>query len=249
MNIIKMDYSKMKVSELKSLCKERKIKGFSGKTKPELIELLSLPVQPSKNKKTAKPPQVLVDNYTPDVLQGLYQRYKDSYEYIAKLKDEKNLPIRQQNPPEDITENIVKFIIQNYEGDTSCKWAKAIGKNGDLYSDKYNHEYPIEVKAFTSNGPSQFGPRKKFGVLYFLDMRNWLNNVLVLWRVNLTNDSPEMKNIKMNKKQTLGQQCDEGRRPHICWDSLYPQIVNKSVKIFEGAFDNIFIRQVEEPGV
>jgi len=55
MNIITMDYSKMKVSELKSLCKERNIKGFSGKTKPELIELLSLPIQPSKkNKKNSK---------------------------------------------------------------------------------------------------------------------------------------------------------------------------------------------------
>ena len=242
-----MNYDKMKVDELKCLCKERGIKGYSGKSKAELINLVSSVVQASSSGKTTK--VSLVDNYTPDVLQSLYQRYKDNYQYTANLKKEKGLPIRQQNPPEDITENIVKFIIQNYEGDLSCKWAKAIGKNGDLYSDKYNHEYPIEVKAFTSNGPSQFGPRKKFGVLYFLDMRNWLDNKLVLWRVNLTNDSQEMKNIKMNKKQTLGEQCDEGRRPHICWDSLYPQIMDKSVKIYEGAFDDIFRRQEVELGV
>jgi hypothetical protein len=241
-----MNYDKMKVDELKCLCKERGIKGFSGKSKAELINLVSSD-EPASSGKTTK--DLLVDNYTPDVLHSLYQRYKDNYQYTANLKKEKGLPIRQQNPPEDITENIVKFIIQNYEGDLSCKWAKAIGKNGDLYSDKYNHEYPIEVKAFTSNGPSQFGPRKKFGVLYFLDMRNWLDNKLVLWRVNLTNDSQEMKNIKMNKKQTLGEQCDEGRRPHICWDSLYPQIMDKSVKIYEGTFDDIFRRQEVELGV
>ncbi len=239
-----MNYDKMKVDELKRLCKERGFKGFSRKSKPELINLVSSIVQASTQCKTSK--ELFDDNYTSDVLYSLYQRYKDNYQYISNLKKEKGLPIRQQNPPEDITENIVKFIIQNYEGDLSCKWAKAIGKNGDLYSDKYNHEYPIEVKAFTSNGPSQFGPRKKFGVLYFLDMRNWLDDKLVLWRVNLTNDSQEMKNIKMNKKQTLGEQCDEGRRPHICWDSLYPQIMEKSVKIYEGTFDNIFKRQEVE---
>ena len=35
-----MDYSKMKVKELKKLCKERKIKGYSKLKKKELIKLL-----------------------------------------------------------------------------------------------------------------------------------------------------------------------------------------------------------------
>jgi hypothetical protein len=37
-----MDYSKMKVKELKKLCKERKIKGYSKLKKKELISLLNV---------------------------------------------------------------------------------------------------------------------------------------------------------------------------------------------------------------
>ena len=40
LSINKMDYAKMKVKELKKLCKERKIKGYSKLKKKELIKLL-----------------------------------------------------------------------------------------------------------------------------------------------------------------------------------------------------------------
>ena len=38
-----MDYSKKSVVELKALCKERNIKGISGKIKKELIDMLQTP--------------------------------------------------------------------------------------------------------------------------------------------------------------------------------------------------------------
>jgi len=44
-----VDYSKMKCAELKKLCKERKIKGFSKLKKAELIEKLKSPVSESIN--------------------------------------------------------------------------------------------------------------------------------------------------------------------------------------------------------
>tara|TARA_R110000772_G_scaffold216349_3_gene326869 strand:+ start:1515 stop:1733 length:219 start_codon:yes stop_codon:yes gene_type:complete len=37
----KMNYSKMKVKELKKLCKEQKIKGYSKMKKKELVEVLT----------------------------------------------------------------------------------------------------------------------------------------------------------------------------------------------------------------
>jgi hypothetical protein len=77
-------------------------------------------------------------------------------------------------------------------------------------------------------------------VLYFLDLRKWLNNEIVLWKVNLNYLSDEFKNINVNKKQTLGNQLIEGRRPHISWDNIYPQISNLYEKIYEGTFENIF---------
>jgi len=87
MNII-MDYDKMKIDELKSLCKNNNIRGYSGKSKEKIIELLRSPIQTE----TSITKSNMVDNYTPDVLQGLYQRYKDNYEYISKLKVEKIFP-------------------------------------------------------------------------------------------------------------------------------------------------------------
>ncbi len=183
----------------------------------------------------------LIDKYTADILQQRYQDYKNSAETTLKIIKETGLPIRNQNPPEDVTENIVKFIIRNYENDMSVKWAKAIDLTGDLYSDNYVHEYPIEVKSLTSDGPSSFGPKKKFGIIYFLDMREWLNNIFTLWKVNVSSNSTEWKQIKMNKTQTHADQCDEGRRPHISWDNIHSQIGEKCVKVYEGTFENIFI--------
>ena len=185
---------------------------------------------------------ILNDNYDKEILINRYNIYKNIYISDEELI-KKGLPIRHQNPPEDITENITKFIIRKYENDKSCVWCKGINKKygliGDLYSNNYK-DLSIEVKSFTSNGPSQFGPKKKFGVLYFLDLRKWLNNKIILYKVKLNYLSDNFKNIKVNKKQTLGDQLNEGRRPHISWNKIYPQINEFCEKIYEGEFENIF---------
>jgi hypothetical protein len=197
--------------------------------------------------------QVLEDDkYTPDVLRIRYNMFLENYVKTAEIIKTTGLPIRHQNPPEDVTENIAKFIIHNYDDDPSCKWAKSMkckGKgiknknknlNGDLYSNKYSIDSPPEVKAFISDGPSSFGPKKKFGVIYFLDMRQWLNDTFILWKVNVFNESPEWKNIKMNKTQTHEEQCEEGRRPHISWDNIHSQLLDKCLKVYDGSFEGIF---------
>lgn len=187
--------------------------------------------------------EILNDIYDENTLKSRFINFKNMY--IADEQLIKNgLPIRHQNTPEDITENITKFIIRNYEKDTSCVWCKGVDKKygltGDLYSNKYEKTAPIEVKSFTSNGPSQFGPDKKFGVLYFLDLRKWLNDTIILWKVNLNYLSDEFKSIKVNKTQTMGEQLLEGRRPHISWQSIQPQIPEFCEKIYEGTFEGIF---------
>ena len=183
------------------------------------------------------------DKYTEEILIKRYNNFKNMYISDQELINE-GLPIRHQNTPEDITENIAKFIIRKYENDKSCVWCKGIDKKygltGDLYSSKYDKKEPIEVKSFTSSGPSQFGPDKKFSVLYFLDLRKWLNNEIILWKINLNYLSLEFKNIKINKKQTMEEQFLEGRRPHISWDNIYPQITKFCEKIYQGTFEDIF---------
>ena len=184
----------------------------------------------------------LVDVYTKDILRIRWDHFRQTHDMITHLTKDTRLNIRRPNPPEDMTENMAKFIIQNKDNDPSCRWAKSIGTSGDLYSAKYTTDYPPEVKAFTSEGPCQFGPTKKFGVLYFLDLRTWTKDRVVLWRTNLRSDSAEIKKLRMTKTQTLEQQCIQGIRPRISWRKLYPQIAPHCVKVYEGTFDDIFIR-------
>jgi hypothetical protein len=185
------------------------------------------------------------DIYTEEILKMRYISYLKIYIEVINLK-KKGLNIRHTNPPEDITENITKFIIRNYDNDQDIIWCKAVNKKyklkGDLYSPKYNKNYPPEIKSFTSNGPSQFSPSNKFSVLYFLDLRNWTKNKIILWHINLSSDSNEFKNIKVNKTQTVEDQKKQGRGPRISWNLLYPQISNFCEKIYDDNFDNIFIK-------
>lgn len=187
------------------------------------------------------------DKYIADVLRqrvfafiSYVRSYMDLPPHIRKL-------IRGINIPEDISENIVKFIIRNFGGDIECLWCKSVGMSGDLFSKK---DGIIEVKAFSSNGPSSFGPRKKFNVIYFLDMRSWIqDDVITLWKVNLSNESPQWKTLKMNKKEDNATQSDRGVRPHIAWDKIYPQISEHCTKVYEGTFEGIFTPVVEAPVV
>ena len=187
--------------------------------------------------------EILNDKYDKEILIKRFEFFKNMYISNKELI-KSGLPLRNQNTPEDITENITKFIIRKYENDNSCVWCKGLDKKlgitGDLYSNKYDKNTPIEVKSFTSNGPSQFGPDKKFGVLYFLDLRNMLNNEFILYKINLNYLSSEFQNIKVNKRQTMQEQMNEGRRPHISWDNIFPQISGFYEKIYSGSFENIF---------
>lgn len=185
------------------------------------------------------------DKYTADILRKRFSQYKDNTNVLLEITRETGLPIRNENPPEDITENIVKFILKNKCGDTSCVWAKSVGRPGDLYS---NIEHIQEVKAFTSDGPCSFGPKKVFNVIYFLDLREWLEDKFVLWRVTLSNESTEWKKLKMNSTQTFEDHCNLGRRPHIGFDKIYEQLKDLRTssglpvcsKIYEGSFQDIF---------
>lgn len=178
----------------------------------------------------------LNDKYTKEILTKRYNMIKNMY-----IEEEKNikqgLNIRHQNIPEDITENIVKFIIRKFE-DKNCIWCKSTVNSGDLYLPISNTK--IEVKSFTSNGPTQFGPKTEFDKLYFLDMRNWINDELILWKVNIDSKSDEFKNIKVNKNETIGSQFSLGRRPRNNWNNIYPQIQKYTEQIYKGKFEDIF---------
>ena len=165
-------------------------------------------------------------------------RYIETYKDLIYIIKNTGIKIRHENPPEDVTENIVKFIIRNHGDDKSCVWCKSIKKSGDIWSEKYKCP---EIKSFTSEGPSSFGPTKEFDVIYFLDIRGLLKDKIILWRVNLTNESTEWKNVKVNDNETFEDHCKSKRRPRITWSKLYLQISKHCDKIFEGKFEDIFV--------
>ena len=68
--------------------------------------------------------EIYDDKYPSELLVKRYTNYKQQYIELNLLNETYGLSIRQQNPPEDITENIVKFIIRKYENDNTCVWCK-----------------------------------------------------------------------------------------------------------------------------
>ena len=146
--------------------------------------------------------------------------------------------IRLPSIPEDISENIVKYIIQNKLNDKTSSWDC---KRGDLES---KNEGKQECKCFTSTGPLSFTPSSEWDVIYFLDAQKWLSDSFVLYRIPLKRTSTEWQKIKVNKKQTFEDQCKQGRRPRMNWKILEPQVASHCTKVYEGTFEDIFTQSV-----
>jgi hypothetical protein len=140
-----------------------------------------------------------------------------------KIKNMKK--IRHPNFPESISEYIVKKCYENkYKVDVN------FGKIGDLvYKDTR-----IEVKAFTSSGPSSFGPDEKWNQLIFVDASLFREKKFKIYQIDLSNDDPNWKNIKVNSKDTYEDHCKQKRRPRILFSSIY-KILNDFIKVlFDG---------------
>jgi len=174
------------------------------------------------------------DSYTKELLIEQYNLHKTYV--LGRINTTRDIGVKVRLPsiPEDISENIVKYIIHNKLQDITSRWNC---KKGDLHSLKEGKQ---ECKCFTSDGPPSFTPSSDWDIIYFLDARQWLNDTFVLYRIPLQRTSTEWKNIKVSKTQTFEDQSKQGRRPRITWESLKPQIETYCSKIYEGTFDDIF---------
>lgn len=241
-----VDYSSYNKNELINLCKERTIKGYSNKNKAELIDLLTKSdngtlVQKIKENKSLS----TVDNYSEDILKELYNQFKTNYLERNEIKNKYGLKIRLPIMPEDVSENIVKFILKNKLENKNIKWSKTIKRAGDLYDCDKNKT--LEVKAFMSDGPLSFGPKEAWDDIYFLDSRRTIiDNKFILYYLPYSNTSELWKNIKVNSTTTFEEQADNGKRPRNNWESIKSKLKDNIIKIFEGSFDDIFITEKEE---
>lgn len=190
----------------------------------------------------------MADSYTAEILRENFTVHRDYVKVRKAAAARTGLDIRLPNVPEDISENIVKFIIRNRLGDETSRWVKNCkdkdATKGDLISRKEGRQ---ECKCFTSSGPSSFGPDEPWDVIYFLDMRGWLEDHLILYRVPLKNTDPLWQGLVMDSRKgahiTFGDQCRQGKRPHKSWDSIRAQLPEEKVEtVFEGKFEDIFAR-------
>jgi hypothetical protein len=174
-----------------------------------------------------------LDMYSKEILKQQYEIHKN---YVISRKNSSNIlniSFRLPCIPEDISENMIKFIIHK-NGDNTSSW----NCKGDLLS---SIEGKQECKCFTSTGPISFTPSSEWDSIYFLDATQWLNDSFKLYKFPYKRTSDEWKNIKVNKNQTFEDQSLQGRRPRINWLGLYPQIKEKCSLIFEGSFEDIIV--------
>jgi hypothetical protein len=174
------------------------------------------------------------ENYTQEVLKESYNLHKQYVTKMMELSKKVDIKMRSSGIPEHISENIIKFIIHNHLDDKSSKWDC---KSGDLFSEKEGIQ---ECKCFTSDAPISFTPTSDWDVIFFLDAREWLSDKFVLYKIPFKKTSDQWKNIKVNKKQTFEDQCDQGRRPRINWETLKSQFTT-DFKVYEGTFDEIIV--------
>ena len=140
---------------------------------------------------------------------------------------------RLPNIPAGVSENVALQVLQK-QGDNSCT---RITKTGDLFSKKYGK---IEIKCFSSIGPSSFGPTCTWNKICFVDATEWLDNKYIIYRVNLSDSTDEWKNVKMNREETFGDKCEKGQRPRMAWENIRKQIDPRHIDIlFDGSFEDI----------
>lgn len=167
------------------------------------------------------------DNLTFDMLIQLIDNYNKNTKFIEQMNMSlQHKKIRNENIPSVITENIVKFVLYKQTHIMGC-WDTQVG-------DLVFLNKKLEIKGFSSDGPSSFGPTESWDILYFVDCKNISNNICSVYKINLSNSDPIWNAVKVNKTETYSDQCKQKRRPRICFIELQKQLKNNCKLIFSG---------------
>jgi len=175
------------------------------------------------------------DKYNLALLRQMYNLHRTYVANRANLAQLYGVSIRSSGLPEDLSENMIKFIISTRSTNKSMSdvtW----NCSGDLYSPTNGK---LECKCFTSDGPISFSPKPDWNSIYFLDATQWLNNRFVLYHTNLRGSSEIWKQIMINRTNNFNDLSVLGRRPRLTWCKLYPQIKDCTSVEFDGSFDDI----------
>jgi len=158
---------------------------------------------------------------------SLFNIFQNYYNNIINFSKNNRVKIRAPNFPESLSENIVRWFIINKENRDCISPTK-----GDLLCPITNKR--IEVKCFTSNGPSTFGSNEPWDELWFLDASNLIKSEFKIYKCTLSNKSKEWNSIKFNADTTFGDMCKTGKRPRINFTGLKKQINNNMKLVYSG---------------
>lgn len=169
----------------------------------------------------------------PDETDEIEMILNDIHNYI--YINERNLIKGRRLPfPERISETIAKICLLK-EGEQVFK-----GESGDLMT---SSGYKFEVKCFSSIGPISFGPTCAWNELIFIDLMDYVNYNVKVYRTRLSNDCSQWNNINISKIQSFEEQKEMKRRPRINFSMLYPQIKDYTTILYEGPIKNLLINK------
>lgn len=170
------------------------------------------------------------DQMTFQLVSEMLEEHINHYRAVCRRNELlKNKKIRHTNFPSEISENIVKFVIfHKYK--IMPTWDTA---TGDLQCGSLS----IEVKAFSSIGPTSFGPTEKWDRIYFMDATQFIHSVFKVYECKIKNDNDIWQQLMVNKNETYGDHCKQRRRPRICFSNLYQQLGSNCQLIFDGHFN------------
>jgi len=175
----------------------------------------------------------LVDGMTFHLLNECIDSYNETITNEKRLNTSlTKKKIRLSNFPSHISENIAKFAI-NKKYNIMPNWDT---DKGDLVIDKLNNPIRCEIKGSInlSNGPPSFGPTEEWDYIYFVDGIETHLKKYKIYEIKLSNQSEVWKNIKVNKTQTYFDQCQEKRRPRVCFKDIQSQLGEQCNLIFNG---------------
>jgi hypothetical protein len=153
----------------------------------------------------------------------------DIRNYI-NINDQNYIKGRRLPFPERISETIAKICLIR-AGENVFK-----GESGDLTT---SSGYKFEVKCFSSVGHISFGPTCSWNELIFVDLLDYVNYNVKVYRTRLSNNCPQWNSINISKIQSFEEQKEMKRRPRICFTLLYPQIKDYTTLLYEGPIQNL----------
>lgn len=173
------------------------------------------------------------DKYTTNILRKFLSLYNTRTRLINEINTTFNVrKIRKDAFPDHVSENIAKFALaKKYKDIPNWNTTK-----GDLQLDNKQ----IEVKAFSSSGPSSFGHNENWDLICFVDATKHQDNIFTVQLINLSNKDPIWKQLMVNSEETFHQHCSAKRNPKISFEKIMKQLPDGVVEeVFHGNINKL----------